>query len=194
MGEDRKGLNRPAKSPLSDTPQKKRPAKWAEKTSQRLQDAVRDEDLESPALLGLELVLSGSTKKALKAARSFTPREELPIPRTKKGIVARVVITTLIDEARDEKKTVSLTSSKVRDILAGRWRGKKPARKIGIEVMRRAAKLCNVLLIGTVPGDLRGTLQLTGEGPELRKLRFLIFHIVTILSGLEWVIGIDPPS
>jgi len=148
----------------------------------------------APALLGLELVLSGSTKKALKAARSFTPREELPIPRTKKGIVARVVITTLIDEARDEKKTVSLTSSKVRDILAGRWRGKKPARKIGIEVMRRAAKLCNVLLIGTVPGDLRGTLQLTGEGPELRKLRFLIFYIVTILSGLEWVIGIDPPS
>ena len=119
------------------------------------------------ALLGRELVLSGSTQKALKAARSFTPREDLPTPRTKKDIGALVVITTRIDEARDKK--VSLTSSKVRDILVGRWGGKKLARKIGIEVMRRAAKLCNVLLIGTVPGDLRETLQLTGEGPELQE-------------------------
>ena len=67
--------------------------------------------------------------------------------RTKKDLGAQTIINVLVEQAGEGRKHVSMTSTKVRDVLAGRFGGGKVARKIGIEVMHRAVKLCPSLQV-----------------------------------------------
>jgi hypothetical protein len=139
----------------------------SEKTAQRLQAAACEEDIHccfGMASAGIKWLAS----EGIKRARQGQPIALLEAPRTKKDLGAQTIITILIEQAEEGRKYLSMTSTKVRDVLAGRFGGGKVARKIGIEVMHRAAKLCPSLQVRPVPGDRRGTLQIIVEGEELK--------------------------
>jgi hypothetical protein len=144
----------------------KEAAVLAEKAAQKLQGAFGEKDAEA-SFARASACLKWTFAEGLKAARRAQSTEDLPTPRTKTDISAMTLITTLQEEARAGKKLISMTSSKARDLLVGRWGGKKISRKVGRDVLRRTVALCPVVQLGHVPGDLRGTLQLTVEGSEL---------------------------
>jgi hypothetical protein len=144
----------------------KEAAVLAEKAAQKLQGAFGEKDAEA-SFARASACLKWTFAEGLKATRRAQSTEDLPTPRSKTDISAMTLITTLQEEARAGKKLISMTSSKARDLLVGRWGGKNISRKVGRDVLRRAVTLCPVIQLGHVSGDLRGTLQLTVEGSEL---------------------------
>jgi len=140
----------------------------SEKMAQRLQAAAREGDLQ--CCFGLAAAsLKWLAHEGIKRAGQGLPAIGLEVPRTKKDLGAQTIINVLVEQAEEGRKHVSMTSTKVRDVLAGRFGGGKVARKIGIEVMHRAVKLCPSLQVRPVPGDGRGTLQIITEGEDLNE-------------------------
>jgi hypothetical protein len=138
----------------------------AEKAARKLQGAWGEEDTNA-CFARAAACIKWTVAEGLKAARRSQPTEDLPMPRTKTDLSALTILATLKEEAKAGKKLISMTSTQARALLSGRWGGLRISRKVCRDVLRRAVALCPVVQLGHVPGDLRGTLQLTVKGSEL---------------------------
>lgn len=143
-----------------------------DQVAQKLQNAFADPDPKSAIMAGMAcLKWIGSQFRRL--AKGGVNQGMLPVPQTKLDLSAHIIIQILVEQANTGAKKVSITSTQVRDILAGRWGGKKVARKIGIDVMRRVILICDAIGLRRRPNDGRGTWELIAEGPELLEAQVI---------------------
>ena len=143
-----------------------------DQVAQKLQNAFADPDHQSAIMAGMAcLKWIGSQFRRL--AKGGVNQGMLPVPQTKLDLSAQIIIQILVEQANTGAKKVSITSTQVRDILAGRWGGKKVSRKIGLDVMRRVILICDAIGLRRRPNDGRGTWELIAEGTELLEAQLI---------------------